>query len=62
VVEVLEQGEVERLFEHRVSLVASEPGGEIDGDLLVSDRRLQRRLVARVEPVDDLLLLRVDAA
>src|SRR5690606_6834518 len=61
VVEVLEQGEVERLLERRVGLAAGQPGREVDGDLLVADRRLERALVAGVEVVDHGPLLLVDA-
>ena len=61
VVEVLEQREVERLLQHRVRLVPCEPRRQVDGDLLVADGRLERRLVAGVQAVDRLLLLLVDA-
>ena len=61
-VEVLQQREVERLLQHRVGLLARQPRCEVDGDLLVTDRRLQRRLVTRIQTVDGPLLLLLDPA
>jgi hypothetical protein len=60
VVEVFQQREVECLFQHRVRFVTRQPGGQVHRDLLVADRRLERGLIAGVEPVHDLLLLGVD--
>ena len=44
VVEVLEQREVERLLQPRVGFLSGEPRRQVDRDLLVTDRRLQRAL------------------
>lgn len=60
VVEVLEQGKVQRLLHVGIRLVLRQVRGEVDRDLLVAERGLDDRLVRRVEPVDRLLLLGVD--
>ena len=62
VVEVLEQGEVHAGFRVRVGLVHGEPGREVDGQLLVADGGLKRRLVGGRQPVHVLLLTGLDAA
>ena len=62
VVEILEQREVHAGFRVRVGLVHGEPRREVDGQLLVADGRLERRLVGGQQPVHLLLLARLDAA
>jgi hypothetical protein len=57
VVEVLQDAELVRLLQIRVGLVAGDPAGEVDRDLLVGDGRLQDGGEAGQKPVDGLLLL-----
>jgi hypothetical protein len=57
VVEVLQDAELVRLLQIRVGLVAGDPAGEVDRDLLVGDGRLQDGGEAGQQPVDGLLLL-----
>ena len=56
-VEVLEQAEAIDLRQVRVRLVLGDAGRDLDRDLLEADRGLERRLVRRVEPVDQRLLV-----
>ena len=61
VVEVLEQPEVEGLLDVRVRLGAREVGRQLDRDLLEPDGGLEHALVGRIQPVDGVLLLVLDA-
>ena len=56
VVEVLEQPEVVVLLEVRVRFHPGQPRRQVDGDLLVDDRRLERTVGAGQQPVVGLLL------
>ena len=55
-VEVLQQGEVHAGLRILVGLVHGQPCRQVDGQLLVADGQLERRLVAGGQPVDVLLL------
>jgi len=62
VIEVLEHAEPIHLREVRIGLVLRDRSRDLDRGLLEADRRLERRLIRRVQPVDELLLLVLDSA
>ena len=62
VVEVFEQAKVQCFADVRIRLMSCQVGSQVDGDLLVAQRRFQDRLVAGVQPVDRRLLLVLNAA
>ena len=61
VIEVLEQAEAIDLRQVRVRLVLRERRRHLDRDLLVADGGLERRLIGGDEPVDQRLLVLLDA-
>jgi hypothetical protein len=60
-VEVLKKAEVDGHLDIGVRLRTSEIRREFDRDLLEGDRGLERALVSRIQPVDGVLLLMLDA-
>jgi hypothetical protein len=57
VIEVLEQPEAQDLGDVGIRLILRQRGGDLDGHLLIPDRRFEWRLIGGQQPVDQRLLM-----
>jgi hypothetical protein len=61
VIEVFEQAEAIYLREVRIGFLLCQRSRELDGDLLITDGRLERRVIGAQQPVDHRRLMVLDA-